>query len=41
LAPLLLALLAIDLGGAARDLARSVAAALAHEPAAITLRNQS
>jgi hypothetical protein len=30
-----------DMGGAARDLARTVAAAVAHEPVALTVKNQS
>jgi hypothetical protein len=33
--------LALDLGGAAKDLARSVAAAVVHEPVAVTVRNLS
>jgi hypothetical protein len=45
LSPLILVLLATnlnaDMGAAARDLARAVAAAVAHEPVALTLRNLS
>jgi hypothetical protein len=41
LSPLLFALLALDMSGAARDLARNVAAALAHEPVTLTVRNLS
>jgi len=39
--PLLFALLALDLGGAAHDLARNVAAAVAHEPVTLNVRNLS
>jgi hypothetical protein len=41
LVPFVLALLALDMGGAARDLARGVATAVAHEQAAIAVRNLS
>ncbi len=36
-----MALLALDMGGAARDLARNTAAAVAHAPATVTVRNLS
>ena len=41
MSPLIVVLLALDLGGAARDLARAVAAAVAHEPVAVTFKNLS
>lgn len=41
LSPLFLALLALDLSGAAHDLARSVANAVAHEPVVLSVRNLS
>jgi len=41
LSPLFLALLALDLSGAAHDLARSVANAVAHEPVVLNVRNLS
>jgi hypothetical protein len=41
LTALLFALLAIDMGGAARDLARSVAAAVARDPVILSVRNMS
>jgi len=41
LSPLLFALLALDMGGTARDLARNVAALLAHDSVILAVRNQS
>jgi hypothetical protein len=41
LSPLVVVLLALDMGGAARDLARSVAAAVSRDPVAVSVRNLS
>jgi hypothetical protein len=39
--PVVLVLLALDMSGAARDLARGVSAAVAHEPVAVSVKNLS